>query len=274
MAEVIRIPNNRDGYLAITDLVLTKGRHQPSRNGDTTEVDDLVIELEDPYDALPLGTGRKLNLGLAALEAAQLVSGESRPDLMAIVAPNTIQFMDDGEFHGAYGPRLRDQLPLLVERLKDEPDTRQGVVHMWRWELDLAGGKKDHPCTIALTFRIRDKMLLMSTYMRSNDHVWGWSYDAFQFTQLQLSIANVLDIPAGTYTHHAVSYHIYDRDLEHLKRDLHEPDGRTVPARGFWGTSWSEASRVARDVLDQRGGSYMDGEAWYFREIHKRLVEK
>lgn len=220
MAQLIRIEDNRNGYRTLVDYVRTYGKRQPSRNGDTLEVSDMIIELSDPTKSIPSGIGRTgYSNALAILEGLQLVAGKTYDDLMVQVAPNTDQFReDDGRFHGGYGRRIGEQMVPIVERLKQDHDTRQAVVTIWNPELDTEPGKKDYPCTIMFNWRIRDDKLLMSTFMRSQDVHWGWPYDVVMFTFLQHAMASYLNVGLGPYTHHAASFHIYTKDLEALNR--------------------------------------------------------
>ena len=54
--------------------------------------------------------------------------------------------------------------------------------------------------------------------MRSNDVWWGVPYDVFQFTFLQIQLAQVLGLEPGVYTHQAGSFHLYDRDRVEASR--------------------------------------------------------
>jgi hypothetical protein len=48
---------------------------------------------------------------------------------------------------------------------------------------------------------------------------------------LQASLANALGVPVGRYTHHAVSLHLYERDLPKLEQ-LHRHDGSYLEHNG------------------------------------------
>ena len=57
--------------------------------------------------------------------------------------------------------------------------------------------------------------LYMTTYMRSNDLWLGFPFDIFQFMNLQVLLCMDLadmGVTLGTYTHHAGSLHLYERD--------------------------------------------------------------
>ena len=69
-----------------------------------------------------------------------------------------------------------------------------------------------------LQFFLRDDKLVMHVTMRSNDAWWGTPHDWGQFSQFQLALANVLDVEAGAYYHHAVSFHLYARDFESIDK--------------------------------------------------------
>jgi hypothetical protein len=94
------------------------------------------------------------------------------------------------------------------------------VVTLWNPVMDNVENKRDYPCTIGFQFLIRGEKLLMITQMRSNDVWLGLAYDAFQFTQLQLTLARMLGVEPGHYVHRAASLHIYERDLEAINENL------------------------------------------------------
>lgn len=248
MADV-RVNDMRNGYHEIVDYILTSGQHVPSRNGATIEVESFTFELTNPRDSLPLGIGRNVNRAIGAVEAIALVSGIADAELITAIQPNFKNYMDDGEFWGAYGPRTKDQLPEIARKLKEDPDTRQAIITIWQPERDNVPGKRDYPCTVTQQFMIRNGQLNLKTFMRSNDVWWGLGYDAFQFTQLQLTMANVIDVPVGTYTHHASSMHIYEPHWEEAEKLEWADAAREEYADGFYGETWEEARNSAQTVL-------------------------
>jgi thymidylate synthase len=73
--------------------------------------------------------------------------------------------------------------------------------------------KGDKPCTLSLQFLLRDDKLQLSVMMRSQDIILGTPYDIFMFSELQRTVARLLDVDAGKYVHHVGSCHFYVRDL-------------------------------------------------------------
>ena len=65
--------------------------------------------------------------------------------------------------------------------------------------------------------------------MRSNDRIYGFSYDAPWFNYLHKELANDINIKVGTYRHFATSMHVYERhfniienvaSMYHAKRQI------------------------------------------------------
>lgn len=265
MATYMTVPNLRTGYVDVCRRVVAQGRVVRPRGLLTHELTDLILEVRDPTDALPVGVGRKLNPAIAAAEALQLIGGVSVPDLLPRISANFTQFMDGDRFWGAYGDRIRilsatdrleHQAAIVVERLRRDPDSRQALIVLWRPEFDLAAqDKHDYPCTVMLMFTIRNGRLQLHVTMRSNDVWWGLAYDAFQFTQLQLTVAHALGIPPGPYFHHAVSMHAYERDFAAID-ELHYPTTATRPdtprgvmTDGTVNEPWLQLEQIAKDIL-------------------------
>jgi thymidylate synthase len=233
----------RDSYEQIARDVAEHGDRTSPRGQTTYEIQGALIILENPAESLPVGINRGLNLGIAAVEALQLIGGVSYPELMCRVSDNMSQFRDDGTFHGAYGPRLRSQIPSIVERLKRDFRTRQAIATIWDPLHDLmVHDSKDYPCTLSLHFMVRHSQVHMHTHMRSNDVWWGLPYDIFQFTQLQYTIANQMGVPPGHYFHHVNSLHVYERNLPDIDKLTPPTDVEHPPARGL--LNFNSAQRI------------------------------
>jgi len=271
------VKDMRSGYVEVCRDVLEHGALTSPRGQLTREVVGASIKLLNPERSLPTGVGRKPNVAIGAAEALQLIGGVSHPSLMTNITRNFVEFLDGGTFHGAYGPRLRPQLANVARRLQEDPDTRQAVVTVWDPLHDTQRGVKDLPCTVMLHFLIRDDHLQLHTTMRSNDVWWGLAYDVFQFTQLQLAMAQVLEVPVGPYFHNATSLHVYERDW-HRVQGLHEYVGvQGLPAyEGDHGvvddilsvglgrtTSWDDTAERARAILRVDGDADDAVEMWY-----------
>lgn len=261
------VPDMRDGYVTIARALQRHGTPVSPRGVPTREFIDAVIHLLDPHDSLPTDVGRAVNPAIGAVEALQLIGGLSDPALMLKVTPNFGQFMDAGIFHGAYGPRVRPQLDAALTKLKSDRDTRQAVVTLWDPLHDNVPGMHDYPCTVMLQWMIRDDKLIAHTTMRSNDVWWGLAYDVFQFTQLQLTMCNMLGVEPGSYFHHAVSLHLYERDVESVDA-LHAP--RTSAARFVPWWAGLKNFATARRLIEGGAIAYTPTELWYLEQVRER----
>lgn len=276
---VINIEDGINGYVDLVQHVLKHGRETAPRGMKTREIEDAVVRIKDVYNTLPMGINRGTVPGIGAVEACQLIAGKPEPELLLSIAPQFKSYTnDDGvTFHGNYGARTNGQYEQIIERLKADPDSRQAVVTLWNPELDLQPGKRDYPCTVLHQFRIRDNKLNMSTYMRSNDVWLGAAYDFFQFTQLQVSLASVLQIDAGTYTHHVGSLHIYEQHYEVAEQLKYADKYTKVP--NLTGRTWEAVKDKAKIAmlsakLDQPVDEGMPDVAWFANAMSKAIEKQ
>ena len=270
-ASVIELKDGVNGYVDLVKHVLNNGQEAAPRGMKTLEIEDAVIHIDNIYDTLPVGVGRGTVPGIGAVEACQLLSGTSYPSLVIAIGPQFANYTENnGLFHGAYGLRTRGQYDVIIERLKQDPDSRQAVVTIWNPQFDLQPAKRDYPCTILHQFRIRNNKLNMSVYMRSNDVWLGAAYDFFQFTRVQLAMASVLGVEPGTYAHHVGSLHIYENNYEAANK-LHYSE-KTEPIPYFIGRTWREIESSSLLALmattDVKLAERLNGdEAWYTKAM-------
>ena len=118
---------------------------------------------------------------------------------------------DDGNVNSNYGWQWKrnNQLELVIQMLKDNPETRQAAVSIYdakEWDKYTF----DTPCTYAVQFTILNGKLNMSVVMRSNDLWYGFCNDQYQFSCLQLLVAQKTGYDVGTYYHFAHNLHLYN----------------------------------------------------------------
>lgn len=214
MACVIHVGDMREGYLELIEDVRQQGDRVAPRDQATREIRNAVMVF-DPTRPFAWGINRKISSKILAAETMQILAGVS--DLVQLAAASKGRFIlysDDGiKLHGAYGPRLYRGLTRVVDKLDEDPDSRQGHAVIWNRH-ELQQPTRDLPCTSSLTFDIRDDRLNMTVFMRSSDVLMGLTYDVPTFANIQAAIAKALGIPMGEYVHHSASLHIYERDFE------------------------------------------------------------
>ncbi len=273
--------NGRQALVEMARHVVTHGDLVSPRGEPTREILNANITIMDPHDCLAVGVKRKVATRFAAVEALQLIAGISLPELTIEINPNMAQFTNEVRdeytnrprrvFWGAYGPRISDQMPHVAFKLRKDPDTRQALVNIWQGDKDHSTDLRDVPCTLSLQWMIRNDRLWAFTTMRSNDVWWGFTYDMFMFTQVQLTLANVLEIEAGPYVHNAKSFHAYERDIDGIEQLNYDDTVAHVllhPA-GIPGHSWPAVAKTAEDILLGAWKPAADAEErWWYDKIH------
>lgn len=254
----INIVNQPTGYAQLLEHARHGALVSP-RGMRTREQMGVTVHMRDLDSPMPTGVHRGLHPAIGYAEAAQLIAGESHPDLMRAIAPTFEKFQNGGILAGAYGPRIREQLFHVNSKLWMDPSTRQAVAVIWDPRYDHTAGINDVPCTVELQFLIRQQRLHVFSSMRSNDVWWGLPYDLFQFAQLGLAVARAHDIEPGTLTHRVTSFHMYERDVEASRkvttrvRKVDEADdldgleileGSTTIPSSRWGSITSKFRRL------------------------------
>ena len=221
-------------FINIIRDLLTNGHTTDSRNGPVRECLGAQIILENINHPFLMNERRKLSPYYACAELLWYLSGTDRTEMIEAYAPSYKNYAEDGTAHGAYGQRLtsnledesscgENQLDLVIELLRKDPDTRQAVITFWDASKDLCQDYKDIPCTLSLQFLIRNDVLVLITTMRSNDVWLGLPYDIFAFTCIQRLVAQALGIQCGSYVHQAGSLHLYEKNWKSAAEAMENP---------------------------------------------------
>ena len=114
-----------------------------------------------------------------------------------------------------YQWKRENQLDNIIAMLKTNPKTRQAAISIYdAKEINYGNYTHDTPCTYAVQFTILNNKLNMCVTMRSNDLWYGFCNDQYCFSQLQIMVADKLNIPVGTYYHFAHNLHLYNNIIE------------------------------------------------------------
>lgn len=258
----------REGYVDVVDTVMRYGEAVAPRGAMTRELLAATIILPGDAPMLPTGTKRGVNTRLAAVEALQVIGGYSDADALVNINAGLAEFADQGVFHGAYGPRLRPQMDMVLRRLYADAFTRRAVVTLWDPLRDSIEGVKNYPCTTELQFMVRDDKLDLHVTMRANDAWHGLAYDAFVFNQLQHTVARMLGREVGRYIHHASSLHIYEEHFEATEALEYPTDGGAFHPAGV--RSLGRARSIGEGHM-----MWTDdiSEMWFVRKSHPELVD-
>ena len=175
--------------------------------------------IKKPLDNSILADHRKWNKEYAEAEWQWYLSGDPNVDKLGEIygkVPEIWQRMVDSnnEVRSNYGWQWErnHQLDYVVAKLKDNPNTRHATVSIYDGK-EHSTYAKDTPCTYAVQFTVLNNKLNMSVVMRSNDLWYGFCNDQYCFSNLQLLVAQRLEIQIGTYYHFAHNLHLYNKQI-------------------------------------------------------------
>ena len=177
---------------------------------------NIGFTIENPTNKVITNKERNWNEEYAAAEWAWYLSGDPRVSALGELygkIPAIWKRMADknGEVNSNYGYQWKrnDQLENVINILKQGYDTRQAAISIYDGK-EINKYEFDTPCTYAIQFTVVQNKLYMSVYMRSNDLWYGFCNDQYQFASLQEMVAERLNLPVGTYYHHAHNLHLYN----------------------------------------------------------------
>lgn len=242
---VISARNVNDAYPKGLRLLLSDAVLEPSRAGDVWVCPRPVTTVyTHPRERVLFDEKRDANPFFHLFEALWMLGG--RQDaiwLDRFVSDFSKRFAEgDGTQHGAYGhrwryhfdleggghPALPDQIELVVGLLSNNPGDRRAVITMWDPVADLGANKKDVPCNLVITPRVRGEVLDITVFCRSNDAIWGvYGANAVHFSVLQEYLAARLGLSVGRYYQVSNNFHAYTTALERVGKP--DPDDLSDP---------------------------------------------
>lgn len=138
----------------------------------------------------------------------------------------TINLDDVPELHNIglrYGATVKkwNLMNKLLDGLVNEPFSRRHIINLYQ-ESDLQETDGLHPCAFLTEWSCRrakdGKMYLdVSLTQRSSDFGTAYSINQIQYKALQMMVACHCGYEVGTFSHHVMNLHIYDRHEEQLK---------------------------------------------------------
>lgn len=202
------------------DLLKHHGRDIDPRGRPTLEIDEPVCTVYlSPRERVLFNPVRDANPFFHFFEALWMIAGRNDLAFVERFNKGMRAYSDDGTtLHSAYGWRWReqwgDQLAVIIQMLRREPNTRRAVLQIWGAYDDLGRDSKDLPCNTHVYFKIRENLLHMTVCNRSNDLIWGaYGANVVHFSMLQEYMAAQCGVGVGLYHQMSDSLHVYtDKD--------------------------------------------------------------
>lgn len=188
----------------VARLVETYGNRQPSRIGDTFEFEQAHLILEPGEIMYRRGMSGKLG----PVEVFQFWSGYFDERHIKLAVPN-LQYPYG--IANAYGQKVAQQLPKVVQQLRDTNDSRRALLFIGKPE---DGQEVERPCVTLMQFTIRNGYLNTYVYVRSWDAISGMPYDLILFQGVTQIMASLVDAKPGKVSAFTPSLHVYEHALD------------------------------------------------------------
>jgi thymidylate synthase len=190
----------------------------------------------DLGEGFPLVTTKKLHLKSIIHELIWFLAGDSN---IAYLKANNVSIWDEwadenGNLGPVYGKQWRswaapdgraiDQIRLVAETIKTNPDSRRLIVTAWNPadipDMALA------PCHCLFQFYVAEGRLSCQLYQRSADVFLGVPFNIASYALLTLMMAKVTELQPGEFVHTLGDAHLYLNHLEQADQQL-----KRVPRR-------------------------------------------
>jgi len=217
-------------YLNLMSHILEKGVEKGDRTGTGTLSVfgyQMRFNLADGFPAL---TTKKLHLRSIIYELLWFLNGDTN---VKYLNDNGVSIWNEwadenGELGPVYGHQWRnwptpdgntvDQISLLVEQIKSNPDSRRHIVSAWN--VPEVNKMALPPCHTIFQFYVANGQLSCQLYQRSADVFLGVPFNIASYALLTLMIAQVTGLKAGEFVHTFGDVHLYKNHLEQAKIQL------------------------------------------------------
>ena len=217
-------------YLDLCQRVLNEGTEKHDRTGTGTISvfgHQMRFNLENGF---PLLTTKKLHLKSIIYELLWFLKGDTN---VKYLQENGVRIWNEwadenGELGPVYGHQWRswpdyqggsiDQIALLVEQIKRNPDSRRHIVSAWN--VAEVNNMALPPCHTLFQFYVADGRLSLQLYQRSADIFLGVPFNIASYALLLQMMAQVTGLKAGDFVHTFGDAHIYLNHIEQVKLQL------------------------------------------------------
>jgi len=217
-------------YLDLMRHVLEQGHAKSDRTGTGTLS---VFGWQMRFDlarGFPLLTTKKLHTKSIIHELLWFLQGDTN---IRYLKDHGVSIWDDwadanGDLGPVYGKQWRrweasnapeiDQIALLIDGLKNNPDSRRHLVSAWN-PADVPKMKLP-PCHALFQFYVAGGKLSCQLYQRSADIFLGVPFNIASYALLTLMVAQVCGYQPGEFIHTLGDAHLYTNHLEQARLQL------------------------------------------------------
>ncbi len=240
-------------YLDLLQRILDDGVEKSDRTGTGTRSVFGHQMRFDLAEGFPLVTTKKVHTRSVFAELLWFLRGDTN---VKWLQDRGVTIWDewadaDGDLGPIYGYQWRswpapdgrhlDQIALVLDQLRSDPDSRRHIVSAWNVadipQMALA------PCHTMFQFYVADGALSCQLYQRSADVFLGVPFNIASYALLTHMVAQVVGLRVGDFVHTLGDAHLYSNHVEQAQLQLtREP--RPLP------TLWLEPSVTEIDAFD------------------------
>ena len=210
-------------YLDLMQHVLDHGVTKTDRTGTGTRSIFGYQMRFDLSQGFPLITTKKCHLKSIIHELLWFLEGDTN---IKYLNDNGVKIWDEwadanGDLGPVYGHQWRswpapdgrsvDQIALLMEQLKKNPDSRRLIVSAWN--VPEVNKMALPPCHTLFQFYVADNKLSCQLYQRSADIFLGVPFNIASYALLTMMVAQCNNLQLGDFVHTFGDAHLYSNHL-------------------------------------------------------------
>jgi len=227
-------------YLDLIQDILDNGTQKGDRTGTGTKsVFGRQIRF-DLSEGFPMVTTKKLHLKSIVHELLWFIKGDTN---IKYLNDNGVKIWnagadENGDLGPVYGAQWRnwngegiDQLAMVVDQLKNNPDSRRIMISAWNpsvmpdtsktFTKNVANGKAAlPPCHAFFQFYVADGKLSCQLYQRSADVFLGVPFNIASYALMVMMLAQVCDLEVGEFVHSFGDVHLYNNHFDQVELQL------------------------------------------------------
>jgi len=227
-------------YLNLLQDVMSQGVQKGDRTGTGTKSVFAYQMRFNLQEGFPLLTTKKLHLKSIIYELLWFLKGDTN---IKYLTQNGVKIWNDwadenGDLGPVYGAQWRnwngegiDQIKIVVDQIKNNPDSRRMIVAAWNpsvlpasnktFSENVAIGKAAlPPCHAWFQFYVAEGKLSCQLYQRSADIFLGVPFNIASYALLTMMMAQVCGLQAGDFVHTLGDAHIYLNHMDQVKLQL------------------------------------------------------
>jgi thymidylate synthase len=217
-------------YLDLMKEILDNGASKTDRTGTGTYSlfgRQLRFDLSEGF---PLVTTKKLHTRSIIYELLWFLRGDTN---IKYLKDHGVSIWDEwadenGDLGPVYGSQWRswpapngqhiDQIALVLDRIKSNPDSRRHIVTAWNpAEVDKMALP---PCHALFQFYVAEGKLSCQLYQRSADYFLGVPFNIASYALLTTMVAQQCDLLPGEFVWTGGDVHLYTNHIEQAKLQL------------------------------------------------------